>query len=215
MGVKIMMLGHDRILACPICHAAARVGTLLSGNTFGAILFTDGKMIAPMLHEMPALARCKGCGVFYWLSDAEEVGATSGGPDASSVDPDACARAQRVEMLSEADYAEALAAGLASDRERELYLRVRLWWAANDRNRRARGTPPLDGRRIWRRTWNGSTSCSTRPTPMSGSSRPRSPGRPATSTRPPGSSTTPSRRSARTPPRRSAGLRPSRCPSSG
>jgi hypothetical protein len=63
-----MMLGPDCILACPICHAAARVSTLLSGNTFGAILFTDGKMIAPMLPEMPALARCKGCGVFYWLS---------------------------------------------------------------------------------------------------------------------------------------------------
>ena len=94
-----MILGPDRIVACPICHAATRVGTLLSGNTFGAIVFTDGKMIAPMLPEMPALARCKGCGVFYWLSDAEEVGETSGGPDASSVDPDDCARDERVEML--------------------------------------------------------------------------------------------------------------------
>ena len=53
-----MKPGPDKVLACPNCRAPAIIFTLLSGNTVDARRWTDGKMDAPMLPQLPALTKC-------------------------------------------------------------------------------------------------------------------------------------------------------------
>ena len=56
-----MKPGPDKVIECPKCKALARVFTLVSGNTFGARRWTDGRMIAPMLPRPPVIAKCGDC----------------------------------------------------------------------------------------------------------------------------------------------------------
>ena len=99
-----MIPGPDIIIACPTCHALARVFSLTSGNTIGASLWTDGKMIAPMLPCPPAITRCKTCDKIYWVASAEEIGEYSPWEsEDSNVDP-AWENAPSIEELSEDEY---------------------------------------------------------------------------------------------------------------
>ncbi|HPJ58733.1 MAG TPA: hypothetical protein PLX41_04990 [Bacteroidales bacterium] len=68
-----MIPGHTLIIPCPVCGHPGKKRTLISGNTFGARLWSDGKQIAPMLPEFPWLVKCKNCGKFF---HAEEKLAT-------------------------------------------------------------------------------------------------------------------------------------------
>lgn len=133
--------GPDLIVACPHCGALGRQQTLLSGNTVGAVYWTDGKCEAPMLPDLPAVTRCRSCGGFYWLAEARVEGTLE--PHSGSA-PEAWRRAPVVEHPTVPDYPDALSSGVASDRERERYLRVRLWWAINDliRHEAASEVPP-------------------------------------------------------------------------
>jgi hypothetical protein len=120
-----MRPGPDRIVACPSCGAAARHITLLSGNTLGARVWTDGKQMAPMLPSPPEVVQCHACPTAYWLRSAKVVS----GPDrAMSVGSDV----PRVEEPSEQEYYDAIAAGLAKSAEEEVRLRVLAWWRANE-----------------------------------------------------------------------------------
>ena len=47
-----MMPGNPRILICPFCGTEKQIMSLISGNTFGAELWSDNKQIAPMLPEI-------------------------------------------------------------------------------------------------------------------------------------------------------------------
>lgn len=125
-----MVPGPTQIIACPHCAARASFATLLSGNTFGATVWTDGKMEAPMLPQPPAVVRCAGCGACYWLEKAEVVGQRSAwGDDQEAED------APEVEEPSEADYYAAIQSGLAANRLEEQNLRTLAWWRSNDPNR--------------------------------------------------------------------------------
>ena len=73
-----MMPGPPRILTCPFCSAKKEVLSLMSGNTFGAELWSDGKQIAPMLPEISFVQKCPGCGKYYLLSRQEEHYARKG-----------------------------------------------------------------------------------------------------------------------------------------
>jgi predicted nucleic-acid-binding Zn-ribbon protein len=68
-----MNIGPDLYYKCPKCGKTSFRGSLLSGNTFGGKFFSDGKLIAPMLPEFPAIIRCKNCKDFYWLSDENQI----------------------------------------------------------------------------------------------------------------------------------------------
>jgi hypothetical protein len=146
-----MIPGPDQIVACPHCEALAKYRTLVSGNTFGARVWTDGKQVAPMLPRPPAVARCRNCSACYWLSEAREVGTvSSGGRNRARVDPARLA-AEYVEEPNEEEYLGALAAGLAREPEQELTLRRLAWWRGNDPFRSAPpsevGPPASDARR--------------------------------------------------------------------
>jgi hypothetical protein len=131
---------------------------LLSGNTFGAERWTDGKMVAPMLPIPPAITRCRVCEGFFWVDQAEVLGELH--PAAVSIlkqDSEQLASltdwernylqelekegrsrleewlaAEQVRELSEVEYLRALLQGLASDRRQEIHLRLKAWWAGND-----------------------------------------------------------------------------------
>ncbi|WP_164018251.1 ribosomal protein L7/L12 [Pyxidicoccus trucidator] len=70
-----MMPGPVLVLACPRCGALHRCHSLASGNTFGAIVWTDGWRDAPMLPLPPLISRCAACHRFFWVGRAERRGA--------------------------------------------------------------------------------------------------------------------------------------------
>lgn len=133
-----MIPGPDQIVACPSCEALAKYTTLMSGNTFGARVWTDGKQVAPMLPRRPAVVKCLCCAECYWLADAREVGTVQAwGDEGRQVDP-AWRAAPVVQEPSEKEYYHALQKGLAADSQQERTLRVLAWWRRNDKFRDAR-----------------------------------------------------------------------------
>jgi len=68
-----MLPGPTIIIACPHCGNLAKKDTIISGNTFGATLWSDGKQVAPMLPEFPSFVFCKKCSNLFWVKDAKEV----------------------------------------------------------------------------------------------------------------------------------------------
>ncbi len=125
-----MMPGPDQVIACPNCKSLAKYGTLLSGNNFGARLWTDGKQVAPMLPHPPAVVKCRKCKECYWLSEASEIGTLDPWSTEGS-DPDWMS-AHVVEAPEENDCYQAIAAGLAVKPGDERNLRIFTWWRRND-----------------------------------------------------------------------------------
>jgi len=82
-----MLPGPTLIITCPRCNAPHRTGTLQSGNTIGAVYWSDGKMVAPMLPEEPSFTKCTACGSFCWVSDMPQVGQWAPWDDAPCRDP--------------------------------------------------------------------------------------------------------------------------------
>ena len=122
------------ILACPKCKGLAKYMTLVSGNTFGARLWTDGKQVAPMLPLPPAVVKCLHCGECYWLAKAKRrwfVGLWM-----RWMKP-AWAAVQGVQEPTEEQYHRAIERGLATTPEQEKDLRVLAWWRGNDAFREA------------------------------------------------------------------------------
>ena len=125
-----MRPGPTIIRKCSICSNPIEQPTLASGNTFGATLWTDGKREAPMLPDEPWLVMCPHCHAPLWIDELEELG---------EVDPfgETDSEFQNVieyETPSLNDYFAVLERGLAS-LEKEHYIRLRTWWAGNDKRR--------------------------------------------------------------------------------
>ena len=125
------MPGPDLVYKCPHCGDFLITGSLLSGNTFGSILYSDGKQYAPMLPTFPDLTVCRNCDRFLRLSDSEEVASL----DFVEINETKWATAQRADFLSIADCSRALDSGYPKDREEEIEIRRLMWWTYNDRVR--------------------------------------------------------------------------------
>ena len=131
-----MQPGPDEIRACPDCGKPFRTHTMLSGNTFGARYWSDGKCDAPMLPESPVVARCPHCRSVFWIEDTTLLGEddpVNSGPVGEGAE--LWNDAQKPVSLDGEGYEEAIA--LNSDVERERFLRVRYWHAVNDPHREA------------------------------------------------------------------------------
>jgi hypothetical protein len=125
-----MLPGPTELIGCPTCGGPLKRKTWLSGNTFGAKLYTDGRQVAPMMPWHPPVCRCPHCSAFFWLANALEVGVVN-------ADEESAVRSELRDQLalsepSEADYHEAIRTGLAKDREQERQLRILAWWRSND-----------------------------------------------------------------------------------
>lgn len=126
-----MIPGPNYIYKCPNCGNLMARGSMVSGNTFGSKIFSDGRRIAPMLPEFPNLTKCKKCDTIFWLSKIKEIGTVGWGdhenPEWQYVD--------NVEFLKIDDYFTAIDTGIAESKEEELIIRRKIWWAYNDRKR--------------------------------------------------------------------------------
>ncbi|MBL0036315.1 MAG: hypothetical protein IPP26_11300 [Flavobacteriales bacterium] len=160
-----MLPAPDTIHQCPHCNAKARKSNLLSGNTFGSQLWSDGYMHAPMLPEMVQVTRCPGCRRIYWLADAQELRVVPGPvfeeqevvvkrkwwfgtrkEKRSSYRPSPLADLPKLEHLDADGLVDALAEiTIGSSPGSEEYLRTKIWWAYNDsfRNEPSASTAPL------------------------------------------------------------------------
>jgi hypothetical protein len=103
--------------------------TIMSGNTFGATFWTDGKRDAPMLPEQPWFVKCPHCQALLWIDELKEIGKVDWFSNENNYKD---AKPYDTPVLH--DYiAELKKQNLG--KEKELYLRLRAWWAGNDRRR--------------------------------------------------------------------------------
>ena len=141
------MPGQNYVYECKKCGNLLSNGSLLSGNTNGAKIFSDGKRIAPMLPEFPNLTKCKKCKSFLWLDKLEEIG-TFDSDDSKNIE---WASADNAEFLTLAEYYNAIEAGIAEDDDDLFFIRQQIWWAYNDRIRKGEEIfQSLDDEEEWR-----------------------------------------------------------------
>lgn len=60
-----MKIGTSRILVCPFCGEEKEIMSLAMGNSLGAQLWSDNKLIARMLPEISYVQKCPCCGKYY------------------------------------------------------------------------------------------------------------------------------------------------------
>lgn len=128
-----MTPGPTIIRKCSACGKHVAQYTIVSGNTFGARFWTDGKRDAPMLPDQPWLVKCQHCGTLIWIDEQTQVGEIAPwGSEANDRNRFPEARPGSTPTLQ--DYADFLDAG-ESDKNKERYVRLRAWWAGNDPRR--------------------------------------------------------------------------------
>ena len=119
------------IRECPHCKAHVVEEETVSGNTIGAMYWTDGKREAKMLPDHPWLAKCPACQGLFWVDEAVEV----------DTGFDAAKGKQQVLAPSGKEMLEFLS-GSVLPRDKEMFLRVAAWRSANDAWRRNPNATP-------------------------------------------------------------------------
>lgn len=62
-----MNLAKCQLAVCPYCGEKKEIIRLLSGNTFGSVLWSDAKEVMPMCPSASPIQKCPRCGHFYFL----------------------------------------------------------------------------------------------------------------------------------------------------
>ena len=120
-----MLPGPDIYKHCSSCHQLIIEETLMSGNTFGAIYWSDGKREAPMLPQTPWLITCPHCKALLWIDALEKQ---------INISSSEKKKALHYTTPSFNDYLSLLPLKKPSLRK-ETYLRVQAWWTSNDKRR--------------------------------------------------------------------------------
>lgn len=70
-----MLSGPTHLLECVHCDTHIKKETLQSGNSFGAVEWTDGRVVMPMLPRRPSLPYwyCPACNTFQSVSEMKKV----------------------------------------------------------------------------------------------------------------------------------------------
>jgi hypothetical protein len=118
-----MIPGPPIIISCPQCGQYAKKRTLISGNTFGAKLWSDGKKIAPMLPDFPNLVVCSKCDQFYWVKDAKKIAEIKNSAELK----EKYSNVEFIEFPTFHQYFKAL-----ETIPDEKYIRIRIWQSYND-----------------------------------------------------------------------------------
>ena len=126
-----MLPGPNCIYHCPECPNLLSNGSLLSGNTTGAKIYSDGKQIAPMLPQFPTLTKCPKCETIFWLSKAQEIGKYNWRRFLGK----SCENAERARFLTNGEYWMALENKIYDSKEEEILIRKAFWWSLNDKER--------------------------------------------------------------------------------
>jgi len=126
-----MQPGPTYIHSCPNCGNLLWRGSLLSGNTFGAKIYSDGKRIARMLPDFPKISKCKKCNTIFWFSRKNIIGEQLWNSDPK---PE-WKNADKAEFLNIEDCFTALENRIFKTKSEEFSIRQQIWWAYNDRIR--------------------------------------------------------------------------------
>ena len=134
-----MLPGPTLVLRCPSCGGRFLRETLMSGNNFGARLWSDGYTEAPMLPSLPPFVTAPCCSKVVRLDDAEELEELPGPLLPVDLDPS-------LDYLQGPTVQELVAAlpGLPEADEHRGLLLEQLWHCANDPRRDAPPGPVGD-----------------------------------------------------------------------
>jgi hypothetical protein len=121
-----MRVGPPRVVCCGQCGAAWSRARLLSGNTFGGRVWTDGFVDAPMYPVQMTIPffRCATCRTFTW--------------DAGDTELEGVRATRDVMTLGADDLFDAIDARIWRSDDEARSVRRLAWWFAND----ARRSPP-------------------------------------------------------------------------
>ena len=124
-----MIPGPLLIISCPTCGFLMGLDTIESGNTFGAIHWSSGRVAAPMLPDIPAISKCRGYRAFFWVEDAE-VKKTFYMNSKEEIESQWLNNPE-IKELTLLELNRAITKGFGKTKEEELYLRNHLWWKVN------------------------------------------------------------------------------------
>lgn len=145
-----MIPGPNYIYQCPSCNHFLFKESVASGNTFDAILYSDGKQVAPMLPDFPSITRCSTCSKVLWLHKLKPVNTCE--PELmGSSEWRAATKAQFAKIE---DLFRALSDKLAENRDEEIFIRQQIVWTFNDR---VRAGEPLFQSEKDEQLWNQNT----------------------------------------------------------
>ena len=125
-----MTPGPTIIKKCSACSKYIEQHTIASGNTFGAIYWTDGKRETPMMPDQPWLIMCPHCHAPLWIDELDELGEINV-PGKGHGEFNGAIEYQ---IPSLNDYVTLINNGIVTS-EKEHYVRLHAWWAGNDARR--------------------------------------------------------------------------------
>jgi len=117
-----MIPAPDSYFCCPDCGAIHARSEIMSGNTFGASYFSDGKMEAPMYPDRPFIIRCGQCALIFFLTLDQKM------PGSSKLD----SKIFYASKLDQQGWMEAIDRKLCRDEEEELGFRIQMIWVMHD-----------------------------------------------------------------------------------
>ena len=138
-----MIPAPDGVVACPHCEGPARHVVLVSGNTCGQVVWSDGYAEAPMMPRPPPIVGCHVCGRIFWLNAAKGIGRMAYAPEEWTEEQRGWGAAPQVAAPAEGALLAALDGLIAAQLDRAWEARIFAWWRRNDVWRHdERVTPP-------------------------------------------------------------------------
>ena len=145
-----MRIGPPLIRRCSACQGFFEETNIQSTNTFGACLWTDGRLMASMCPVGDWLVKCPHCEAFLWIDEQEYLGEFPDDFYPDDIDPDdiengnfildpddfdpELKNAEHYETPSTDEIFSVLEKGeLPENKER--HLRVCVWWSENNERR--------------------------------------------------------------------------------
>ncbi|OOG77682.1 hypothetical protein [Algoriphagus sp. A40] len=123
-----MLLGQTEILQCPFCKALFNSATFRSGNTFGAVRWSDTKIEAPMMPTSPKLIKCHSCDRFVWVDKLIKIGEYEWDENV----PIDWKNSAILRHLTLKELLEFLEKNQELTLSEEYYVRIRIHWGYND-----------------------------------------------------------------------------------
>jgi hypothetical protein len=117
----------------------------MSGNTFGAELYSDGKQIAPMLPIYPTITQCPECGTLFRLKDSNQIGESDPWKDVKTESGDDITVAKHLSIKGNL---EAIEQEFYDENMGEVDYRINIWYLFNDRVRKGMPLFKNDGDEI-------------------------------------------------------------------
>lgn len=131
-----MLPGPDLLYECPDCGNRIMSRSIASGNTIGARFYSDGRMDAPMLPDMPDLIACLGCSGLLWLSKLQPIAEFDmfgyNKHQDNGSDEKLRIGAQDARPLDIKESKKALARIKKEYTAEEYFIRKKLWWMYNE-----------------------------------------------------------------------------------